>query len=133
MDSGDSVSLSERVKSCLLEGPESEKSRNYNQLMKDPNGVIDSILVTYDDTYGTVQHRRPHVLYNKYKSKIHKTEPKLDQRSYGQALAALEDMGIVQRDKEKANVLWNFGETEPNQLKAVKRAAADRDVQRLYR
>lgn len=133
MGNGDSGSQSERVKSRLIDGCESEKRRSYYQLMKDPEGVIESILIAFDDTYGTVQQRRPHVLYRKYEEKVYNTEPELDQRSFGQALAALQDMGIVERDAEKANVLWLFDETEPDQLKAVKKAADDPDVKRAYR
>lgn len=101
--------------------------------MKDPKGVIDSILIAFEDTYGTVQQRRPHVLYRKYEEKVHQNEPELDERSYGLALAALQDMGLVQRDGDKANALWHFEETEPDQLKVVKRAAEDSDVQCMYR
>jgi hypothetical protein len=122
----------ERVKQRLKDGYGSESHRYFSMLMRDPCGVIDSLLLTFDDTHGTVQKRSTKHLYLKYENRVAAEKPELDPSSYGHALVALEEIGLVERDTESKRGRWVLTETDPQELLVVKRVSQESNILQLY-
>lgn len=122
----------EQAEKWLKDGHTSDNPLYYTMLMKNPDGVIDSLLLAFEDTYGTMQERTTTHLYTKYEEQVDAGDPELDPSLYGHALAALDDMGLIEQDTSSGKARWMLEETNQRRLVAVKQAAHDPEVQQLY-